>query len=165
MSTRVGSRILNTDFIYFNEGAYGTVFVDNAARRVTKLYRRDGNPEDHSRQVFASEWEALAKASENDALHLLVMAPVARVSNYEVVDAEGKNITADFLDDAGLEGALIEGAFRKIGSVDAPNKDEIRAAFQAAGIWHINDASVIQDVEGNITKVIDFGMRDIELEW
>ncbi|UVC08991.1 hypothetical protein IHQ71_28425 [Rhizobium sp. TH2] len=139
--------------------------MDRTTKRIRKLYRHEGRAEQHCRDVFDSEWQALTIASCTETLGKFVIAPIFRVGEYEVIDVSGQNITGDFLEKAGFEGAFIDGTFEKIAMVDAPNKGTLTAALLASGISHFIDASVTLDGNGNIEKIIDIGMRDIVLEW
>lgn len=162
MSRHKGAHIAGTQFKYLDEGAYGTVFVDRSCKRIRKLYRCGDKPEEHCREVFNSEMEALDIAISDDTLSQYVIGPVVRIDGYKVLNDVGYNVTEDFLDNAGFEGEFVEGTFQKIVNVNAHNKNTLTEAFRAAGVDHVIDASVTLDREGNIKKIIDFGMRDIE---
>ena len=69
-----------------------------------------------------------------------------------------------FYSDLGYEAAFVPGQFVKIGTVTGNEQDRIRALFRSEGIYHTIDASVVLE-GGNITRIIDFAVREIELSW
>ena len=157
--------LTGTNYVFLNEGAYGSVFVDRDAGRIRKILRRTTSPEAHCRAVLQAEKDALKMAQGHDTLVRYVAAPILELPLAGVMDRDGRDVTAEFYEDAGFEAAYVEGTFYKIGDVAASNWHQLSHAFRAAGIRHLLDSSVTLDSDGNVTKVIDFATHQMELEW
>ena len=159
-----GSRLEDPSYTYLSEGAYGVVFVNKTAGRIRKVaYRKQGADDAHCREVFDAEIKALKTAENSEILRTFVAAPIHAISGVSVVDRTGRNISDQFYEDLAFEAAFIPGQFVKIGTIGEPERSRVINLFNSAGIAHVCDASVI--FEGQIKKVIDFALKEIELFW
>jgi hypothetical protein len=160
-----GSRIADSEFRYLDAGAYGAVFVNTSTMRIRKVaYKKPDVSDDHARNVFQSELDALKIAERSEILRSLIAAPITELRGARVLDRDGKDITGMFYSDLGYEAAFVPGQFVKIGTVTGDEQDRVRALFRAEGIYHTIDASVVLE-GGNITRIIDFAVREVELSW
>lgn len=165
MSPRKGSRIAGTNYLFLDEGAYGTIFADKTMGRIRKLYRLESRPVEHCLKVFEAEVEALKIASDVSFLRPHIIAPIVRICDYQVLDANEHCITEQFIENAGFEGALVDGYFHKLGALNTRNKERLKQQFRDVGIKHLSDASVTLDANGDIAKIIDFSVCEHELYW
>ena len=138
--------------------------MDKTAGRIRKVaYRKYGVSDAHCREVFESEIKALKIAESSEALQRFVAAPIHAICGIKVIDGTGRDISDQFYDDLAFEAAFIPGQFLKIGTIGEHERDRVINLFKSAGIAHVGDASVI--FEGQINKVIDFAVKEIELFW
>lgn len=157
-----GLAIAGTDFTYLSEGAYGVVFVDMAAGRIIKIYKR-GAKEDHVRAVFKAEVDAYGLAASSAVVSDLVPENFRRCSPERVINNQGQDVTGEFFIDLAFEANFVEGVFKKIGAICSAEASRVRRLFQDAGIHHTNDMSVTVDSGGVILKGIDFATEEHEL--
>jgi hypothetical protein len=156
---RRGLRIAKTGFQYLNEGAYGVIFVDRAAARIVKVYKRR-EEEAHARAVFDAEAEAYKRALAVPAVAELVPGGFRPRPVHHVVDKHGNDVTSEFFPDLAFETDFVPGEFRKIGLVDSVEAARVRRLFHEAGIEHTLDMSVTLETDGRIVKAIDFAMTE-----
>jgi hypothetical protein len=162
-----GLRIAGTGFSYLNEGAYGVVFADRAAGRIVKIYR--WRPEqDHARAVFKAEADAYGLAASSKAVAALVPGNFRLCTAQQIIDKDGKDVTAEFFPDLALEMDFVAGHFLKIASIDGTEALRVRGLFYDVGIHHTIDMSVTLGADGAVAKAIDFAIVEHELmhsEW
>lgn len=161
---RRGLRIAETGFQYLSEGAYGVIFVDGAAARIVKVYKRRED-EAHARAVFDAEAEAYKRALAVPAVADLVPGGFRPRHVHQVVDKDGNDVTSEFFPDLAFETDFVPGEFRKIGLVDSVEAARVCRLFHEAGIEHTLDMSVTLETDGRIVKATDFAVTELALEW
>ena len=157
-----GLKISGTDFVYLSEGAYGVVFIDKAARRIRKIWKRRPE-EDHARAVFKAEVEAYGLAMKSPVLTGLIPGDFRLCDPQQIIDMQGQDVSGEFFTDLVFETDLVEGTFQKIGSLGSDEAFRVRRMFFDAGIRHTNDMSVTLSADGVIVKAIDFAVQEHEL--
>lgn len=158
-----GLQIKGTNFEYLSEGAYAAVFVDRMNNRVRKVFfRKDSAMGKASLESFLSETEAYQIASASDELRIYIPEYYGEVMRVVIVDKQGLDVSNEFCTDLVIELEFIPGVFQKISQ--APDGEEVIALFRAHGIVGISDASVTS-ANGQVEKIIDIGVREIEPEW
>jgi hypothetical protein len=162
----LGLHILETNFVYLDEGAFGVVFVDRHQKRIRKVYRVHpyASPA-HCKRVFEAETCAYDVATRTPALQELVPKFFGIRSGQAIVDKQGEDVSAKFLGDLAFEAEFIAYEFLKISSVPEAERERVTNLFHQHGIRGVVDASVCLSEDGKVTKVIDFAMNDIELFW
>ncbi|MDF0515753.1 hypothetical protein P0R31_00665 [Bradyrhizobium yuanmingense] len=156
-------RIKGTEFIWFDEGAYGVVFVDKARKRVRKIYKAiDGKPLAHCLEVFEAETQAYDIASRSDDLKAIVPVYYGKCEELVIMDGTGNDVTGELHPHLAFESEFIEGRFVKSSFASEAERDRINELFWKSKILHTIDTSVCL-TDGKITKVIDFAMKEIEL--
>ncbi len=160
-----GLKIKGTGFSYLDEGAYSLVFVDRERRRIRKVYRNRSDADfDHVREVFEAETEAYAIASKADELKDLIPAYYGPVPGQTIIDASGNDVTGEFQAALAFEAEFVECSFRKAIAASHNERTRVEDLFRKRGIHHVTDISV-SIVNGRITKVIDFAIKEVELWW
>ena len=158
-----GLRIKDTDFEYFTEGAYGVVFVDRKTGRLRKVYRRKPDaPADHSQETFEAETRAFEIASTSDELKALIPEWYGRLPTQLIVDAQGNDVSGEFLCDLAFEIEFIDGDFQKFGLINPEEFERVRGLFARNGIRYLIDMSVVFR-ENRVYKAIDFATHEVEL--
>jgi predicted Ser/Thr protein kinase len=147
----------------FDEGAYGTVFFFPEHNKAIKVYlkHRDADA-DHSRKTFASETTALKIANASEELRGLVPKYCGLVEVEKILDENGTDITEKYLTDLSFGMEFIEGHFQKLGGARGDEYNRIVDLFAKEKIYYVKDACAIFEGE-KVTKIIDFGMEEIEL--
>jgi hypothetical protein len=147
----------------FDEGAYGTVFFLLDQKKAIKVYKKHRDADtDHSRQTFKSETDALRIANGSEHLRDLVPRYCGVIDVEAILDESGADITERYLTDLSFEMEFIEGRFQKLGVVSGEEYERIADLFAKEKIHYVKDACAILE-DGKATKVIDFGMEEIEL--
>lgn len=157
-----GLTIAGTEYSYLDEGAYGVIFADKTAGRIIKIYKRILE-ESHVCLVFRAEIDAYGFAASSAEISSLIPGNFQIVTQNQVVDSHGTNVTDEFFPDLAFQTNLVEGNFHKIGVVDSAEASRVRQLFRRAGIHHTSYMSVTVEVEGCILKVIDFATVEHEL--
>lgn len=162
-----GLRISGTNFVYFDEGAYGTIFIDRTSNKVRKIFHRPVQ-EAHARRTFESEAKAYELAAGNKSVSGLIAGNFRRCPQNVIVDARGADVTSDFYSDMAFETDFVPGGFIKAGQLGGTGLGEIevnriRELFRGAGVNYTADISVVRDEKGRIAKVIDFAVEEFEL--
>ncbi len=160
-----GLKLAGSEYVFLDEGAFGTVFVDRLAGRVRKILRRTERAEEHCRLVMQTELCALIIAEQNAELTAYTAAPFSKPLPINVIDGHGVDVTAEFYADAGFESAYIYGTFHKINTVSPLNWPIVANHFRSTGIMHLEDVSVTLNNRNEVEKVIDFATRYIEPFW
>lgn len=155
-------RLGEGQFVYFACGAYSLIFVDRAAGLARKVFLND-KPRAHVEETFASELEAYAIAANSPDLVELVAGRLRLLDPQVLLDGTGKVVHDACYGDLAYEMAFVDAPFEKIGAFHGQERQRIEALFHRHGILNTRDASVAWQGD-RIVKVIDFGMRDIELE-
>lgn len=156
-------RIKDTEFVWFDEGAYGVLFVDRACKRVRKIYRaRGGAPLAHCLDVFEAETQAYEIASRSDDLKAITPAYYGKCGQLTVIDGAGNDVTGQFYPDLAFESEFIEGRFVKSNAASELERERVNELFWKNKIFHTIDMSVCL-TDGKITKAIDFAVKEIEL--
>jgi len=159
-----GLRIPGTDFEYMTEGAYGLIFLDRKFRRIRKVYkRRLDTDEAHCLAVFESEREAFELAARAPKVCTLIPEYFGESRAGTIIGSGGNDVTDEVYPLLSFEAEFLDGSFDKIGTVIAEERNRIVSLFHAVGIRHMTDASV-RVTNQAIDKVIDFAVREIELE-
>jgi len=164
MNRERGLTIANTNFKFLDEGAYGIVFVDRDDCRIIKVLARKAGPEAHCAAVYESEAIAYSIAMKSDELRSLIPEYFGARKGLKIEDATGNDVTSEFYSEFNFELEFVLGTFVKMGQISGAVRDPVVLAFQREGIAHMIDASASLE-GGRITKVIDFGMQDLEQEW
>ena len=147
----------------FDEGVYGTVFLFPDRRRAIKVYKQLTSVDAaHSHETFASETEALQIANASKNLEELVPEYFGLVDVEAVLDERGSDITNRYLTELSFEMEFIEGRFQKLGAIGGSEYNRIVELFAKEKIFYVKDAGAILE-NGSVTKIIDFGMKEIEL--
>jgi len=111
------------------------------------------------------EIDALKIAEANHQLKVHVASPIYELSQFQVIDSSGNDVTSEFYAGIGYEAAFVEGQLYKIGRVSPLNWPSLSQVFREAGIQHLSDAEVTLNAENNVDKIIDFHTKEIELWW
>lgn len=146
-------------FVSLDAGAYATIFVDRDAGRVVKLFRR-GDDAAHTSKVYQSELRAYEIVQSCPELCAVTPAFYGARSVAGVITRDGRDISAAYHIDFGLEMELVPYPFVKIASVQG--SQELRGGFHARGIQHTIDASVATTGDGTL-RVIDFATEYFEV--
>ncbi|WP_316201359.1 MULTISPECIES: hypothetical protein [unclassified Bradyrhizobium] len=155
-------RIKDTEFVWFDEGAYGVLFVDRARKRVRKIYRaRGGEPLAHCLEAFEAETQAYEIASRSDDLKAITPAYYGKCEQLTVIDRDGNDVSGEFHPDLAFESEFIEGRFVKSIAASEPERERVNELFWKHKIFHTIDMSICL-TDGKITKAIDFAMKEIE---
>jgi hypothetical protein len=163
-NARRGLRIADSHFNYYTEGAYGIIFRDRDAGRICKVYRaRPDLNKVHCQEVFEAEVKAYEIASEDRELRELVPAYYGTRSGLTIVDGTGTNVTQEFYSDLAFEAEFIDCDFQKLGVASRDEQARVMRLLGGKGIRHVIDTSVCLDENGQIRKIIDFALREIEL--
>jgi hypothetical protein len=164
-NARRGLRIKETNFEYLTEGAYGIVFVDKAASRIRKIYRRKHEATaSHCAETYETETKAFEIASADEHLRGLIPEWHGRRSAQVIVDQNGEDVSSEFFCDLAFEAEFIPGSFQKFGLVSSGERERVGKLFVERGITHVIDMSVILE-DGRVHKAIDFATKEIELSW
>jgi len=157
-----GLAILGTAFTYLSEGAYAVVFVDRAAGKIVKAFKR--RPElDHVRAVFRAEADAYRLARSSAEVSVLIPGNFRIYTLGQVTDKHGQDVTDEFFPDFAFETDFVEGCFHKIGGIGGTDASRVHQLFHEAGIHHTIDMSVTFNADGIIVKAIDFATEEHEL--
>jgi len=163
-NSRRGLRIEGSNFNYYTEGAYGIIFRDQEAGRICKVYRaRPDVNKTHCQEVFEAEVNAYEIASKDSELRELVPAYYGTCSGLTIVDGAGTNVTQEFYSDIAFEAEFIDCDFQKLAVASRDEQARVMQLLGRKGIRHVIDTSVCLDENGQIRKMIDFAMREIEL--
>jgi hypothetical protein len=157
-----GLAVAGTDFTYLSEGAYSVVFIDRAAVRIIKVFKRRPD-EDHVRAVFKAEADAYGLAASSAEVSEVVPGAFRLCPVEQLIDKQGQDVTCEFFPDLAFETDFVEGDFYKIGVIGSAEASRVRRLFREAGIHHTSDMSVIISVDGIILKAIDFAVEEHEL--
>lgn len=142
----------------YKEGAYGVVFFDAQGYAYKVFKRRTNVSDDHVKAVFQSEIDALSIASQSKNLKTFVPDFFGPIKCENVFDAAGKDISHEFYLSFAYKMKKIDGEFLKTGLKD----EALNAAFNAEGIFHTIDASVLYE-NGAIKCVVDIATQEHEL--
>jgi hypothetical protein len=165
-NARRGLRIKHTNFEYLTEGAYGIVFVDKAANRIRKIYRRKHEaPASHCAETYETEAKAFEIASADEHLRGLIPEWHGRRSAQIIVDQSEKDVSDESYPDFAFEAEFVQGTFQKFGDISLEERERVGALFIERGITHVKDMSVILGDDGHVHKAIDFATKEIELWW
>jgi hypothetical protein len=149
--------LTDTDFVYYDRGAYGTVFVNAAKTRVRKVFRIEQDRA-HASLVFQAEADAYAKAMSVPEVAELVPGHFRVCPISAVVDSAKRDVTPQFYSDLAFEAEFIPGCFHK--RADSPISEaelqRVEGLFGRAGILYTSDASFLLCPAGKVLKVIDF---------
>jgi len=163
---RRGLHILQTNFLYLSEGAFGVVFVDQIQKRIRKVYRvRSDASLDHCKRVFEAETSAYELAVKTPALQNLVPTFFGIRLGQMIRDNQENDVSKEFYTDLVFEAEFISCDFNKISSASEPERERVVKLFYQHGIRGVDDASVCLAEDGRIIKVIDFAMTEFELFW
>lgn len=157
-----GLKIMDTNFVYMTEGAYGAIFVDRADGKVRKVFLRKPD-ENHTRKVFYSEVAAYELASKVPNLGKMIPSGFKHCQCQLIIDKAGKDASNEFFGDMVFETNFIAGNFQKIGTLPSDQASPLRKAFHDAGIEHTVDMSVTLYDDGRIKAAIDFATEEHEL--
>lgn len=160
-SKKRGLKLVEQEFVYLDEGAYGSIFVDRGRGRIRKIYRRQPD-EQHVRDVFKAETEAYQLAMVAEGIGCLVPGYFEVCPPRTIFDRDGVDVTQEFYSSLAFEAEFIERSFQKIGSIRSEEALRIQALFHSAGITHTTDMSVCLDDQGKVVKAIDFAVREHE---
>lgn len=158
-----GLRIKDTNFEYLTEGAYGVVFVDKAANRIRKVYRRN-HPAPHCAETYEAETRAFEIASADEHLRGLIPEWYGRRSAQVMIDKNEEDVSTEFFSDLAFEAGFVTGTFQKFGAISSEEQERVGALFIKRGIIYVKDMSVVLR-DGSVHKAIDFATREIELWW
>ncbi|QPC45048.1 hypothetical protein HW532_21525 [Kaustia mangrovi] len=156
-----GLKLRGTDFVYFDEGAYGLIFLDRIARRVRKVFRAQDDKE-HVCKVFVSETKAYERALACSSLRQFVPGNFRICEPRAVVTKYGAEVSDKVFQELVFEIDFIDGYFVKIGSICKEKATKLHELFHAEGIKYTIDMSVTLADGGRAEKVIDFGIEEIE---
>ncbi|WP_171946487.1 hypothetical protein [Hyphomicrobium sp. CS1GBMeth3] len=146
------------------EGAYGLIFLDRKLGRIRKVYRRRQDADQaHCSAVFESERQAFELAARVPEISALVPLYFGQSEAGRIIDRDGKDVTGEVYPCLSFEAEYLPGTFEKIGTIDASERQRVMSLFFSADIKHMTDASV-RIANGVVDKVIDFAVREIELE-
>jgi hypothetical protein len=165
MSNRYEVRLSQRDRI--GGGAYGHIFAPAPGDRAIKVFRRITDPAlaDVAPYVFAAETAALRIAAADPVLASHCPAYFGEVSIPGVTDHVGSDVSTDYWLDLAyvMQRLPPDPEERKFGSFYTAEEwhlmEPLERAFEAAGIRHLGDASVLHWRSGR-PIVIDFGMTD-----
>ncbi len=157
-----GLAIVGTAFTYLSEGAYAIVFLDSAAGKVVKAFKRRPNL-DHVGAVFRAETDAYGLARSSAEVSVLIPRNFRICNLGRVTDRHGQDVTDEFLPDFAFETDFVQGCFHKIGGIGGTNASRVHQLFHEAGIRHTIDMSVTVNADGIIVKAIDFATEEHEL--
>jgi len=146
----------------YAEGAYAVVFfVEDRAIKVFK--RRTEASDEHVRAVFGSEIEAYRQALCADDLRELVRHFIGATTCCAITNVDGTDISKQFYLYCAYEMVRVHGDFRKFGTLSSEITEYLRRRFNAAGIFHLVDSSIVLDVESRPRHIGDFAMREYEV--
>ena len=155
--------IPGTGFVYLNEGAYSTIFVDRESGRVWKVFKnRWDATREHCEAVFNAEVEAYGIARADEDLASLTPDFFGVVDVPKVEDAAREDASDQFHLDLAYQISMVPGYFLKL--AETTEFARITALFRAKGIL-VRDSCVVLDDNGKVTSVIDFTTKEIEPEW
>lgn len=143
----------------YDEGAYGVVFFDEHGYAIKVFKRRADASDEHVNAVFQSEVKAYQVATQSETLRTVVPEFFGAITCSQVLDANGVDISKSFHLAFAYKMRRVEGHFRKCGLLD----DDLKIAFNEAGIWHTRDASVLFDEDGMVKCIVDIAMQEHEL--
>ncbi len=150
----------------FKIGAYSNVFIDKINGFAFKVFtKRKDTDELHSIKVFENEIKAFNLANKDEIFKSYIPNFYGKIKIQKIIDGKGNDISQDFYLDLNYKMEFIDGGFVKWNSIGPSNKKEITAHLNRLKISHYLDSSVIVDHEGNIQKIIDFSIKEIELFW
>ncbi len=142
----------------YGEGAYGIVFFDEQGYAIKIFKRRTDVSEEHLKEVFQSEVDAYTIACQHQELRTLVPEFFGKTQCEQVFDATGNDISHEFHLSLAYKMKKVDGTFIKCGLQD----DDLKRAFNDAGIRHTIDASIL--FEGETVKcVVDIATQEHEL--
>lgn len=142
----------------YEEGAYGFVFFDEQGYAIKVYKKRVDAPEEHIRAVFQSEVEAYRIATEREELKTLVPEFFGVIPCEKVLDEIGNDISREFYLSFAYKMRKVEGRFIKCGLQD----EQLKIAFNNAGIRHTKDASVLFE-SGVVKCIVDIADQEHEL--
>jgi len=150
----------------FQRGALATVFFEPTGRFAFKLFKSASHP-DHREQppdektiraIFASEFDAYKITSSIDALkqHTATFFGTGRVAS--VNDAQGHDVTLDYLPDCCIVMERLQGSDRKLATVKSQfvYLGKFTEALEEAGVRFTLDANVFSYENPELFKLIDF---------
>ncbi len=145
---------------YIDEGAFGAIFKNDQRSTVIKLFQ--AMTERHiAEMTFQAEVEAYELLFKNNMSDLAprFFGPIEPPVSVQGLPSNHQG----FHTDLGFEMEYLSGDFVKAGTTSKfSNLAEIRSKLADIGIRHTSDISVLE-VDGVITKIIDFAAREIEI--
>lgn len=175
---KIGGMILRIQDRKFT-GAYSDIFLSADVTRLLKLFISGKHPrnisqwltkpehDEHRRATFASQSQAYEIAMQCASIRNHVPQYFGHVEVSGVWDADGKDVSDQYLLDCCYEVKYIRGEEVKLAVYRSggtpPHLVECVKAMLAAGIRYTLDASVLIADDADRFKIIDFATREIEL--
>ncbi|MGB0843940.1 MAG: hypothetical protein ACPGVN_04270 [Alphaproteobacteria bacterium] len=152
-------QIKGTNFIAYDEGVYGLIFVDKQLGLARKIFKaRAGADETVVRNTFQFE----IKAYEIVLAHPVLKEVVPNQSHQLIQNAKGEDASCYFFPELAYEMEFVEGSFCKIGLLkDTPKLNELKPLFRSVGVKYLTDCSVCNLPTG--LKFIDFATEEVEI--
>lgn len=156
--------ISEEEYCYCTRGSYGHIFISANHTRCWKVFVKE-NEEIYARESFESELAAylLLKTHPN----LTKYAPElyrSRCGDFRVINGNGLDKTREYYSMFNYEMEYCRLDFVKIGALPCEDTRLICEKFKGAGIHYLKDASIGFD-QMDEPKLIDFGVKDIEVNW
>ena len=133
--------------------------IFDAEGNAIKVFKnRDDASREHVEAVFSSEVHAYQIATSNELLKSYIPEFFGTIKCDCVLDATGCDISDTFHLDLSYKMKRVNGSFEKTGL----NDNDLKSKFDAAGIRHTKDASVLYE-DNKVKCLIDFAVEEHEL--
>lgn len=150
-----------------NSGAFGLVVSDVAQKWACKVFKKcTGILPEITEEMFNSEVKGYEAASRSPIVQPYVPQFFGNVKVSRITNEHGLEVSHLYYLNFSFKMEYILGQFFKLADAQLlkGEKERVERIFTRAGILHFKDVCVTVTPDHMIEKVIDFAIREIELE-